>query len=72
MKTRKKKGPNDYPLMAFRVSDEEKEELSALIDQIVDSRNANLKDDEFKVRKNDVFVEGLRAGLRQLKKKQGG
>lgn len=64
----KKARPNDYPIFAFRVSEDEKDLLNAEIERVVAALNRHLTDDEKVWRKNDVIVEALKRGLAQLKK----
>ena len=64
-KTRKK--PEDYPIMAIRVSEEVKKELTAMIEKVQSSYNRALKDEHVKYKKNDIVIEALRRGLRQMK-----
>ena len=72
MKREKKKQPSDYPQMAFRVSEEEKQRLADLIDQVHRNANKKVADDEKRVKKNELIVNALFAGLESLKKKYGG
>lgn len=69
MKTRKK-SPSDYPLLSFRASQEEKDEIMGLIDEIVKKRNQKRGESDFLVRKNHVAIEALKNGLQQMKKKK--
>jgi len=68
MKREKKTQPSDYPIFAFRVSDEEKADLNAEIEHVANLLNKRLADDEKVWRKNDVIVEAIKRGLAQLKK----
>jgi hypothetical protein len=68
MKREKKKQPGDYPQFAFRVSQEEKDEISALVDQLETALNKGRADDERKIRKNDVIVDALMKGLLQMRR----
>lgn len=72
MKREKKKSPADYPQMAFRVSDEDKEKLTDLIDDVHRLANKSAAEDEKKTKKNELIVAALFAGLQSLKKKYGG
>lgn len=71
MKRDKKMHPSDYPQMAFRVSMEDKDSLSKLIDSVHISANKKIEDDEKRVKKNELIVEALFIGLQTLKKKHG-
>lgn len=71
MKREKKKQPSDYPQMAFRVSEEDKERLSSLIDQVHRVANKSVADDERRVKKNELIVSALFSGLESLKKRYG-
>ena len=68
MKSERKKDPNSYPLLAFRVSEESKEELVAEIKKVCASYNKALRHGDKKFRMNDIVIEALRRGLRQMKK----
>ena len=63
----KKKDSNDYPLVAFRVSQEEKDEIMQELEEVVLMINENKNEDEKSVRKNKVFVEAMRLGLESIK-----
>jgi hypothetical protein len=63
-----KKVPGDYPLLAFRVSDEVKKELTALIDQVQAYYNRALKSEQLPYKKNEIAIEALRRGLRQMRR----
>lgn len=69
MRPKKKKDKLDYPIMAFRVSEESKLELMAEVDRLLALYNENIKEDEYMFRKNDIIVEAMRVGLKQLGKK---
>ncbi|MGZ3781531.1 MAG: hypothetical protein ACXVCY_12840 [Pseudobdellovibrionaceae bacterium] len=71
MAREKKTRPSDYPIFAFRVSDEEKDNLNSEIEYVADLLNKRLSEDEKVWRKNDVIVEALKRGLAQLKKGRG-
>lgn len=72
MKREKKKRPADYPQMAFRVSDEDKEKLAELIDDVHRLANKSAAEDEKKTKKNELIVAALFSGLQTLKRKYGG
>ena len=55
--------------MAFRVAEESKQELMSEIDRLLALYNENIKEDEYMFRKNDIIVEALKVGLKQLGKK---
>ena len=64
----KKKDSNDYPLVAFRVSQEEKDEIMEGLEELVNIINKNKDEDEKLARKNKVFVEAIKRGIVDLKK----
>lgn len=64
----KKKDSNDYPLVAFRVSQEEKDEIMQQLEELVEIINMNKSEDEKAIRKNKVFVEAMRRGIADIKK----
>ncbi len=69
IKKKEKKHPNDYPLLAFRLDEETKDELINAIDDLVKQLNKNRDDNTYVIRKNDVFVEALREGIKVIQKK---
>lgn len=64
-----KKGrrPSDYPQFAFRLSAEEKERLSKMIDEVTDLYNKQVSAGEYLYRKNDIIIEALEKGLKAMK-----
>ena len=65
----KKKIPSDYPQFTFRISQEDKERLSKLVEEVKTIVNSRLEEDEVKVKKNELLVEALLLGLKTLQKK---
>ncbi|MGK5087034.1 hypothetical protein WDW86_05705 [Bdellovibrionota bacterium FG-2] len=65
----KKKKPSDYPIFAFRVEAQNKEDLMAMVKKVVRIRNKRVKEDEKIIRKNDVILEALASGLRAMMEK---
>ncbi len=65
-----KKGrrPSDYPQFAFRLTAEAKENLSAMVDEVTELFNKNVPPGEYLYRKNDIIIQALEIGLKQLKK----
>lgn len=72
MKREKKKHPSDYPQMAFRVSEEDKQRLAELLEQVHRAANKKVADDEKRVKKNELIVSALFTGLEALRKRYGG
>ncbi|MES3037160.1 MAG: hypothetical protein V4736_04560 [Bdellovibrionota bacterium] len=70
-KTTKKKLPNDYPQMIFRISEEDKKRISQLVDKVTRLHNDNLLPHMKKIRKNDVIVDALFYGLLRAEKGLG-
>jgi hypothetical protein len=70
MKREKKAKPSDYPIFAFRISEEEKGRLNDEIERVVDHLNKSLSEDDRIWRKNEVIVEALKRGLAILKKER--
>lgn len=69
MKKDQKKTPSDYPQIAFRLSsEEERNHLNSLIDEIQEAYNANRKEGEKMIRRNDVIIEALEKGLKIIRK----
>jgi len=60
--------PQDYPQMAFRVTEANKTRLLRLIGEIQANFNRKRKEDEPFKNKNDVILEALDIGLLQLQK----
>lgn len=73
MKTRKREAKESYPIFAFRISDEEKEKLNSEISRVKNlletAREKREGDSTHKYRRNDVILEALMLGLKQLKKR---
>lgn len=69
MKREKKMRPSDYPQMAFRVSEEDKQLLGDLIDDVHRLANEDVAEDEKKTKKNELIVNALITGLQVIKKK---
>lgn len=69
MGSMEKKGrrPSDYPQFAFRLSAEEKEHLSKLIEEVTNLYNKTVVAGEYLYRKNDIIVEALEKGLKAMK-----
>ena len=74
MKAKKKKDPNDYPLLAVRMPEEVKDEIMTEVKKIQESLNEPIKKEGKKVklfRMNDIIIEALRKGLKQMKPREG-
>jgi hypothetical protein len=69
MTTDKKKKPSEYPLFAFRLEDEKKEELNSLLDETREVLNKRIGPEDKMWMKNDIIYEALLLGLPLLKKK---
>jgi len=65
-----KKGrqPSDYPQFAFRLSLDAKKVLAKLISETTDLTNSKLKSGEYMFRKNDIIIEALERGLKDIQK----
>ena len=68
MNTDKKKKPSEYPLFAFRIDEEKKEELNTLLEDVREALNKKLGPEDKLWMKNDIIYEALRLGLPILKK----
>lgn len=66
---KKGKKPSDYPQFAFRISDEVKDKLNILVEEVTDLYNRHVPEGEYLFRKNDVIAEALECGLKQMKAK---
>ncbi|MCB9062527.1 MAG: hypothetical protein H6622_13475 [Halobacteriovoraceae bacterium] len=66
-----KKGrqPSDYPQFAFRLSATAKEKLTEMINEVTDYCNKDLGPGEYMFRKNEIIIEALERGLKDIKKK---
>ena len=62
------KRPSDYPQFAFRISEELKERLNELVEEVTELYNKQITDGEYLYRKNDIIAEALEIGLMQMKK----
>ncbi len=62
------KRPSDYPQFAFRISDELKEKLNELVEEVTELYNKQISEGEYLYRKNDIIAEALEIGLMQMKK----
>ena len=69
IKKKERKRPQDYPQLTFRVTSEIKVEIMDDVEVIVEGLNNKREDQTYVIRKNDVIVEALKIGLKQLKKK---
>ncbi len=65
-----KKGrrPSDYPQFAFRLTAEAKERLAEMVDEVTELYNKSVTSGEYLFRKNDIIIEALEIGLKQMKK----
>jgi len=71
MKRRKLKHPNDYPLIAFRVLEQSiKDEIDREVKVVLKLYNKDLREGDKRFRKNDILVEAIRKGLKQLKRQK--
>jgi hypothetical protein len=70
MSTDKKKKPSEYPLFAFRIDEEKKEELNSLLEDVRETLNKKLGPEDKLWMKNDVIYEAIILGLPLLKKKK--
>lgn len=68
MTTDKKKKPNEYPLFAFRIDEEKKEELNSLLESVRESLNKKIGPEDKLWMKNDIIYEAIKLGLPLLKK----
>ena len=66
MKVMNKKKPADYPVLRFRVSEQEHAEISEMVDQVVELLKKRSKEPEPVVLKGAVAVEALRRGLKSM------
>lgn len=68
-KKKKKKKPSEYPLFAVRLTEQQKSQLSDMIDGVRKHLNKGLASDDKLWMKNDVVFQALKIGLPLLKKK---
>lgn len=67
MSGRRKKTPEDYDLIAFRVSKDERKELEDRIEAILDKKNKGIDiATHKKFKKNEILLDALKRGLRQF------
>lgn len=60
--------PSDYPQFTFRITDELKEQLNDLVEEVTELYNKQIPEGEYLYRKNDIIAEALEMGLMQMKK----
>jgi hypothetical protein len=65
-----KKLPSEYPQLAFRVSKEDKQRLTSLIEEVQNVLNNRRSEGVPFVNKNDVIVTALYEGLKSLRKRK--
>lgn len=68
MKRQKLKTPEDYQIFSFRIAQDQKDALNALVETVVDLYNKKKRDDEKMYRKNDIIIEALEKGLDAMKR----
>ncbi len=72
-KKKEKVDPNSYPLIAYRVTDEKiKKRIDNEVERVTELANQKKKDNEYRYRKNQIFVEALEIGLEELGKRLAG
>jgi hypothetical protein len=64
---KKSSSTKDYPLFAFRLSEEAKKRLMTQVNEVTNLLNSKVKEDEYRYRKNDIIVNALEKGLKSLK-----
>ena len=65
---KKSRTPSDYPQFSFRITAELKERLSTMIDEVTELYNKSVPAGEYLYRKNEIIVEALEIGLKQMQK----
>lgn len=60
--------PSDYPQFTFRITEELKERLNNLVEEVTNLYNRHVQEGEYVYRKNDIITEALELGLIQMKK----
>ena len=68
MEIEKKKDPNDYPLLSFRLKHNEKEQINERLEEVVELCNLSRAEDEKMYRKNTVLVAAIIRGLETIEK----
>lgn len=71
MESRIKKSPADYPQFLIRLSKEDKEQIEAQIEELLDVLNSNIGPRQRKFKKGEIAVEALKRGLVELKSEIG-
>lgn len=66
---KKLKKPSEYPQIYFRASEEQKEEIDKLVEQILKLQLEERAKDEKLPRRNKLMVEAILIGLEQIKRK---
>jgi hypothetical protein len=67
MKALRKKSA-DYGLYCFRLSKEQREELTVLLDKAKARLNRDRKESEYVITKNQILFEAIKLGLPLVKK----
>jgi len=62
-----KRKSSDYPQLAFRITESQKNELMELIKEVVSLINKEIPRGEHIFRKNDITIEALKRGLAEMK-----
>lgn len=67
--TRKMKNSNDYPVISFRINENDKNEILEKISKIKTSINSESPDDHYRKKSKEIFFEALNIGLTKMLKR---
>jgi hypothetical protein len=62
----KKKTPSDYPQMAIRLTQEEKEAINEILAKIIRYEKKRRGSDCISPKKNEFIIQGLNIGLKKI------
>ena len=68
--TKKLKTPSDYQQFSFRISEEDKEELTKRLDRILILQKKNQNPGDYTPKKNTLLIRALKRGLSQIEKEE--
>ena len=66
----KKMKPSDYPQFYCRIVKDDKEEIEKLLEEILNYRISVISEDSRLPKRNELIVEALKGGLRNIKNKE--
>ena len=58
----------EYPVLSFRLKEEEKAEITKIVNSIKEKTNLDNNSEFYKTKKTDIYVEALEIGLNKILK----